>query len=161
MTALVDGRTVALTAAEGGEDADGDGRVLRYVDVDGVDVGLTMIEMGLAGSRSDSSDGSGRHDREDSYVAADQASENYSCPAPSTTTSTTVAPTTPRPIAATPGKPSGGRCDPNYSGCVPIDSDVDCAGGKGNGPSYVAGPIRVIGVNIYDLDRDGDGIACE
>ena len=52
-------------------------------------------------------------------------------------------------------------CDPNYSGCVPIDSDVDCAGGEGNGPSYVAGPVDVTGVDIYDLDRDGDGIACE
>ncbi|WP_431606782.1 hypothetical protein [Mycolicibacterium neoaurum] len=27
-------------------------------------------------------------------------------------------------------------CDPNYSGaCVPIASDVDCAGGSGNGPA--------------------------
>lgn len=52
-------------------------------------------------------------------------------------------------------------CDPNYSGCVPIASDVDCAGGKGNGPAYVQGPIRVIGTDIYDLDRDGNGIACE
>jgi hypothetical protein len=25
-------------------------------------------------------------------------------------------------------------CDPNYSGCVPIASDVDCAGGRGNAP---------------------------
>lgn len=52
-------------------------------------------------------------------------------------------------------------CDPNYSGCVPIDSDVDCAGGSGNGPSYVRGPIRVLGFDIYGLDRDGNGIACE
>lgn len=29
------------------------------------------------------------------------------------------------------------NCDPNYSPCVPIASDVDCAGGKGNGPAYV------------------------
>src|SRR5262249_2690692 len=29
------------------------------------------------------------------------------------------------------------QCDPNYSGaCVPIASDVDCAGGSGNGPAY-------------------------
>jgi hypothetical protein len=38
---------------------------------------------------------------------------------------------------------------------------VDCAGGGGNGPEYVRGPIRVTGVDIYGLDRDGDGIACE
>jgi len=57
---------------------------------------------------------------------------------------------------------SGKRCDPNYAGaCVPIASDVDCAGGSGNGPAYVQGPVRVIGTDIYDLDRDGDGIGCE
>jgi hypothetical protein len=54
------------------------------------------------------------------------------------------------------------QCDPNYSGaCVPIASDVDCAGGSGDGPAYVQGPVRVIGTDIYDLDRDGDGIGCE
>lgn len=53
------------------------------------------------------------------------------------------------------------NCDPNYSGCVPIASDVDCAGGSGNGPAYVSGPVRVIGTDIYDLDRDHDGLACE
>jgi hypothetical protein len=54
------------------------------------------------------------------------------------------------------------QCDPNYSGaCVPIASDVDCAGGSGNGPAYVDGPVTVVGNDIYDLDRDGDGTACD
>jgi len=53
-------------------------------------------------------------------------------------------------------------CDPNYRGvCVPIASDVDCADGSGNGPAYVGGPVTVIGSDIYDLDRDGDGVGCE
>lgn len=52
------------------------------------------------------------------------------------------------------------QCDPNYSGaCVPIASDVDCAGGSGNGPAYVQGPVRVVGTDIYGLDADG--IGCE
>lgn len=58
-------------------------------------------------------------------------------------------------------KTTSNKCDPNYSGCVPIASDVDCAGGSGNGPEYIKGPVNVIGTDIYDLDRDGDGIACE
>ena len=53
------------------------------------------------------------------------------------------------------------RCDPNYTPCVPIASDVDCGGGGGNGPAYVQGPVRVVGTDIYELDRDGDGIACD
>mgnify|MGYP003289799138 CR=1 FL=1 len=39
--------------------------------------------------------------------------------------------------------------------------DYDCAGGSGNGPYYVKGPIRVVGPDDYELDYDGDGIACE
>jgi hypothetical protein len=62
---------------------------------------------------------------------------------------------------ATQANTSNDQCDPNYSGCVPIASDVDCAGGPGNGPEYVKGPINVIGKDIYGLDGDGNGIACE
>lgn len=54
------------------------------------------------------------------------------------------------------------NCDPNYSGgCVPIASDVDCAGGSGNGPAYVSGPVYVVGSDIYGLDGDNDGVGCE
>lgn len=52
-------------------------------------------------------------------------------------------------------------CDPNYTPCVPIASDVDCSSGSGNGPAYVVGPVRVIGIDIYGLDHDGDGVGCE
>jgi hypothetical protein len=72
-----------------------------------------------------------------------------------------AAPPAPQYVApAAPPAPSG--CDPNYSGCVPIASDVDCAGGSGNGPAYVQGPVRVIGDDIYELDgKDNDGLGCE
>ncbi|MGI9613691.1 MAG: hypothetical protein ACR2QO_12320 [Acidimicrobiales bacterium] len=76
--------------------------------------------------------------------------------------STTVVATTPSTTAAPPTtNPPANDCDPNYSGCVPIASDVDCAGGSGNGPAYVQGPVQVTGTDIYDLDRDGNGIGCE
>ena len=56
----------------------------------------------------------------------------------------------------------GSQCDPNYDmACVPIARDVDCAGGNGNGPAYVQGPVRVIGRDIYGLDRNDDGYGCE
>jgi hypothetical protein len=54
------------------------------------------------------------------------------------------------------------QCHPSYQGpCVPMASDVDCAGGSGNGPAYVRGPVYVVGPDVYDLDRDGNGVGCE
>jgi hypothetical protein len=54
-------------------------------------------------------------------------------------------------------------CHPSYVGvCIaPGNSDVDCAGGSGNGPRYARGPFRVVGFDQYRLDRDRDGIGCE
>lgn len=74
---------------------------------------------------------------------------------------TTVPPTTaplPQPVVA---DASADDCHPSYDPCVPFASDVDCAGGSGNGPVYVAGPVTVVGSDPYRLDADGDGIGCE
>lgn len=52
-------------------------------------------------------------------------------------------------------------CHSSYEGpCVPIVSDVDCLGGSGDGPEYV-GRVTVVGPDVYDLDRDGDGVGCD
>ncbi len=86
-------------------------------------------------------------------------------PTTAATTTTTMAPPPPPPtttLAVQPFFPAS-ECDPNYEGaCVPIASDVDCAGGSGNGPAYVQGPVYVIGSDIYGLDgNDNDGVGCE
>lgn len=60
-----------------------------------------------------------------------------------------------------PPSSSAAACDPNYDPCVPIDRDVDCKGGGGDGPSYVRGPVRVVRRDIYRLDHDRDRIGCE
>lgn len=84
-----------------------------------------------------------------------------------TTIGTYEPPVAPAPFAAAPPANSaegGSGCHGSYSGaCVPIASDVDCAGGSGNGPAYVNGPVYIDGDDPYDLDRDrdGDGVACE
>lgn len=60
------------------------------------------------------------------------------------------------------GEAMAQECHPSYEEqCVPMASDVDCAGGSGNGPAYVRGRVRVVGPDVYGLDRDGDGWACE
>ena len=84
---------------------------------------------------------------------ASRAPATTSKPAPRTAQSA------PKPAPEPKPKPSG--CDPNNSGCVPIASDVDCAGGSGNGPAYVSGPVRVVGTDKYGLDNDKDGLGCE
>lgn len=57
-------------------DVDKYGRLLRYVDVAGVDAGLELIKSGFAVAKYDSRDGYGPHDREEQYVSADMASED-------------------------------------------------------------------------------------
>ncbi len=69
--------------------------------------------------------------------------------------------TLPRPVVTTVAR---AVCHPSYEGeCLPPSaSDVDCAGGSGNGPVYARTKnIRVVGPDVYDLDRDGNGLACE
>ncbi len=53
-------------------------------------------------------------------------------------------------------------CEPGYSACLnPLVSDYDCAGGTGDGPAYIAGPIGVSGFDPFGLDYDNDGVGCE
>jgi len=52
-------------------------------------------------------------------------------------------------------------CTPGYRPCIPPGPDVDCAGGSGNGPRYVEGPVYVTGSDPYGLDADHDGVGCE
>jgi len=65
-----------------------------------------------------------------------------------------VVPPPPRP----PAPPT--NCQ-GYDPCLPPGPDVDCAGGSGDGPRYVRGPVSVTGSDPYGLDSDGDGVACE
>lgn len=73
LEALLMGREVTLSY-DGRDDRDRYGRLLRYVDVDGVDAGLAQIRAGLARARYDSRDGYGAHPREATYLAADATS---------------------------------------------------------------------------------------
>jgi outer membrane biosynthesis protein TonB len=81
-------------------------------------------------------------------------------PPPATPTSPPPTPTLPPP---TPTQAPSVNCHPSYPDvCIPIGSaDYDCAGGSGNGPNYISGPIRVLPPDPYDLDRDGNGWGCE
>ena len=134
--ALVLGRQVELVASD--EDRDQYDRLLRYVDVNGVDAGHSLLRRGLAIARYDSRDGYGFHPREPAYIAADRGSKP-------------VCPTQPVGFAGT-GQQGG--CAPGYAPCVPAyPPDLDCAD--------VGGPVSVTGTDPHGLDGDGDGTACE
>ena len=63
--------------------------------------------------------------------------------------------------SAAAAQPPAANCTPGYDPCIPPGPDVDCAGGSGNGPRYVDGPVSVTGSDPYGLDADHDGIGCE
>ncbi|SCL35408.1 G5 domain-containing protein [Micromonospora pallida] len=58
------------------------------------------------------------------------------------------------------GTATTAACDPNYSGCVPVAEDVDCAR-RGDGPAWITGTVKVTGSDIYRLDRDRNGVGCD
>ena len=77
-----------------------------------------------------------------------------------------VAKAAPPPTTAPPPPPTTAPqpdCDPSYPDiCLDPDAaDYDCAGGSGDGPEYVDGPVRVRPPDPFDLDREGDGWGCE
>lgn len=119
------------------DDRDHYGRLLRYVDVEGVDAGLLLIKGGLAIARYDSRDGYGRHPREDVYVAADLAVSvlcgSDAGPVP----------------AAAPVTDSGAGRGESWGSCT----EARAAGGA---PVYRGDP----GYGRH-LDGDGDGVGCE
>lgn len=135
---LVLGKRVSLGASD--EDHDQYGRLLRYVDVDGIDSGLRLIKKGLAIARYDSRDGYGFHPREPKYIKADRASPAFTC-APK-----------PVPFVAQPKQQK--NCAPGYSPCIrPYPPDLDCPD--------IGHSVQVTGSDPHRLDRDGDGVACE
>lgn len=156
------------------------GRTLAYVYrlTDGVFVNLALAHNGFAQQATYPPNVA--HAEEFRVAAASARTGGLGlwsgCAAPAATTSTkvraapaaaapTTAPTTARLVPTTTAAPAAGAgCHPSYAGaCVPTGfSDVDCAGGSGNGPGYVSGKrFAVVGPDVYRLDSDNDGIACE
>jgi endonuclease YncB( thermonuclease family) len=149
LSALVGGKTVELVPGAR-DDRDRYDRLLRYVDVDGVDAGLELIKQGLAIARYDSRDGYGRHPREAAYVAAD-AGKEHTCAAPPPPPAPAPAPgpaPAPQPAPAQGGGPGSGPGGA-YKNCTEARE-------RGGAPVRRGEP----GYGSH-LDRDNDGIGCE
>jgi endonuclease YncB( thermonuclease family) len=117
------------------DDRDRYGRILRYVDADGGDAGLAMLQGGFAIARYDSRDGHGAHPREQTYVSTDQATPHI-CGA--------GAPADVQQVVDVPAGADGawGNCtEARNAGAAPVYS-TDAGYGS-------------------HLDGDGDGVGCE
>jgi endonuclease YncB( thermonuclease family) len=186
LASLVAGQTVRLVPDV--SDRDRFGRLLRYVYVSEQFINLKMVESGLAIAREYQPDTTKAEVFADAQREAEAAGRGQwsttttlaptttTTIAPTTTTTqaqvttttkaptttTTRAPTTTAPPATTTAPPAQ-NCHSSYTGaCLLVGiGDYDCAGGSGNGPNYVQGPVYVGGYDEFDLDRDGDGVGCE
>jgi endonuclease YncB( thermonuclease family) len=144
LSALILDEEVVLTAGAR-DDRDRYDRILRYIDIGDTDAGLSLIEQGLAIARYDSRDGYGRHPREDTYIAADDATAHRcDLAAPAAEPEPEPAPTPPPPSSG-PGSGAGGA----WKNCTE-------ARDAGAAPVYRGDP----GYGSH-LDRDDDGIGCE
>jgi endonuclease YncB( thermonuclease family) len=146
---LVVGQNITLVPGAR-DDVDRYGRLLRYVDIDGVDANLKMIESGRAVAKYDSRDGYGAHDRQEAYVQADELSPSTNICAPAVPVAVVpiaVVPLAAVPVAAIPVTSAPAAV--YYQNC----DAVRAAG---------AAPIRPGDPGWQTkFDRDNDGIGCE
>ena len=136
------GTTITLVKVGGRDNTDRYGRLLRYVQRSGMDVGYRQIVKGYADAAYDS--GSyGTHPRRAKYHRADNTHRDLTC-----------RPSTPPPPPPPPPSPS--NCDASYPGvCIPPPPpDLDCG-------QISFRRFAVVGSDPHGFDSDGDGIGCE
>jgi micrococcal nuclease len=160
---MLAGKKVSLESDSTQGERDKYDRLLRYVFLeDGTNFNLMMIKEGYAHEytfgvpyKYQSAFKQAQKDAEarNKGLWDSEACEKKPTPTPA------IAPT---PIKLIPKQEeTSSQCHPSYSGCLnPNASDYDCSGGKGDGP-YYTGAVQVIGPDVFRLDRDGDGWACE
>jgi micrococcal nuclease len=159
---LLTGKSVRIAADPTQDNRDKYNRLLRYVYLgDGTNFNKLMISEGYAHEYTyyvpyqlQSEFKAAQKDAErsekglwsPSTCAGDTSDSSSSTD--KTSSSPSVSSTPPGPA------PSGSNCNPNYTPCIPnVSYDLDC------GDLSVS--VRVIGTDVYRLDRDGDGYGCE
>ncbi len=137
------------------------GRLLRYVFIGKININLKLVEIGAAAPYFYRGE-KGRYSTQ--ILKAAQSAKDKSLglwkSCPGTKLSPNDAVTTIRTVVrATSSTTSEGvKCDPNYAGCIPVSPpDLDCLDIKRLGLATV----KVFGIDVHRLDRDGDGIGCD
>ena len=137
------------------------GRLLRYVFVGNTNINLKLVELGAAapyfyrGER-------GQYSTQLLKAAQNAKSKNLGlwkkCPGTALAPTYAVTTLASEISRAQSTSTSISKCDPNYSGCITISKvDLYCHDIKGLGLA----PVKVIGIDVHRLDRDGDGIGCD
>ena len=137
------------------------GRLLRYVFVGKTNINLKLVEIGAAAPyfyRGERGQYSAQILQASLNAKAKSLGLWKACPSTrltpgnAVTTAAVVSDLKAAVVSA------GVNCDPNYAGCIPLfTSDLDCADIKRLGLA----PVKVIGIDVHKLDRDGDGIGCD
>ena len=133
------------------------GRLLRYIFKGNTNINLKMVEIGAAAPYFYRSE-KGAYSKRLLKAAQDAQQKRLGLwkKCPGTSLSPNVALTT-NFAKVTPTESSTTGCNPNYEGCIPNSTqDLDCSDIKRLGLA----PVKVIGKDVYRLDRDGDGVAC-
>ena len=137
------------------------GRLLRYVFIGKTNINLKLVEIGAATPYFYKGD-KGQYSAQILKAAQTAKSKSIglwnSCPGTQLTPNYSVT-TNSTALSATASSSSAWvKCDPNYAACIPVfPPDVDCTDIKRLGLA----PVRVIGKDVHNLDRDGDGIGCD
>jgi micrococcal nuclease len=141
--------SVTLKADPKLDQVDRYGRLLRYIFVGKTNINLKMVEIGAAAPyfyRGEKGQYSGQILKAAKNAKSKSLGLWKSCPG------TQLTPTTSQ------NATGSGRCDSNYAGCVPVSAvDLDCQDIKNLGLA----PVKVVGRDVHNFDRDGDGIGCD
>ena len=153
--------SVTLKADPKLDQVDRYGRLLRYIFVGKTNINLKMVEIGAAAPYFYRGE-KGQYSAQILKAAKNAKSKSLglwkSCPGTQLTPTSAIT-TVIKAVPKTSQNATGsGRCDSNYAGCVPVSAvDLDCKDIKNLGLA----PVKVVGRDVHNFDRDGDGIGCD
>jgi micrococcal nuclease len=137
------------------------GRLLRYIFVGKTNINLKMVEMGAAAPyfyRGETGQYSSRILKAAKNAKSKSLGLWKSCPGAQLTPASAITTVIKAPSKTAQNAVGTTRCDPNYAGCIPVSAtDLDCKDIKILGLA----PVKVVGRDVHNFDRDRDGIGCD
>ena len=153
--------SVTLKADPKLDQVDRYGRLLRYIFVGKTNINLKMVEIGAAAPyfyRGEKGQYSGQILKAAKNAKSKSLGLWKSCPGTQLTPTSAITTVIKAASKNAQNSVGTGRCDSNYAGCVPVPAvDLDCKDIKNLGLA----PVKIVGRDVHNFDRDGDGIGCD